>query len=159
MYQTVEYSREYCQSHRLTYDEAADVELVARRVSDIKQAYTQNGGVRPFGVSIIFGGIDGDDEPKVFVTDPSGSYMGYTLAVIGNRADAALEFLDKKYNTNLSMEETKILLAGAIGKTKASSEKTNIRFLEIDVKNKSSKLRTIAESSKYVQKAKDSFGE
>ena len=87
----IDYSREYCQSHRLTYDEAADVELVARRVSDIKQAYTQNGGVRPFGVSIIFGGIDGDDEPKVFVTDPSGSYMEYTLAVIGNRADAALD--------------------------------------------------------------------
>lgn len=155
----IDYSREYCQSHRLTYDEAADVELVARRVSDIKQAYTQNGGVRPFGVSIIFGGIDGDDTPKVYVTDPSGSYMGYTLAVIGNRADAALEFLDKKYNTNLSMEETKILLAGAIGKTKASTEKTNIRFLEIDIKNKSSKLRTIIDSSKYIQKAKDSFGE
>ncbi|NIM45340.1 MAG: proteasome subunit alpha, partial [Nitrososphaeria archaeon] len=48
----------HAQSNRMMYDEPADVEIVARRIGDLMQLYTQHAGVRPFGVSIIFAGVD-----------------------------------------------------------------------------------------------------
>ncbi|RLG58544.1 proteasome subunit alpha, partial [Candidatus Geothermarchaeota archaeon] len=126
----IDYSREICQNHRLVYDECATVEYVARRISDIKQAFTQQAGVRPFGVSIIFGGVDLDKIPKIFVTDPSGSYVKYFLAAIGNKSDAALSFLAKYYTNKITLEEAKMLAAAAIKRTSISEKQIKIRFLE-----------------------------
>ena len=42
----------------LVYDEAVEVETVAKHLADQCQQYTQYGGARPIGVSLIIGGID-----------------------------------------------------------------------------------------------------
>ena len=39
------------------------------------QEFTQQGGVRPFGVSLMIAGID-DNGPHLFQVDPSGAYFG-----------------------------------------------------------------------------------
>lgn len=72
----IDQARIYTQSNRLLYDEPIDVEMAAKRIGDLKQLYTQHAGVRPFGVSIIFGGVDKTGE-KIYTTDPSGSYRAY----------------------------------------------------------------------------------
>jgi len=46
----IDQARVYAQSNKLTYDEPIDVEVVTKRISDIKQMYTQHAGVRPFSV-------------------------------------------------------------------------------------------------------------
>lgn len=56
------------QQHRVTYDTPIDVLSVVKDVCALKQICTQSGGLRPFGVSIIFAGVD-DDGPKLFETD------------------------------------------------------------------------------------------
>jgi proteasome alpha subunit len=48
----IDQARVYAQSNKLMYDEPIDIEIIAKRVGDIKQLYTQHAGVRPFGVSI-----------------------------------------------------------------------------------------------------------
>ena len=63
-------ARIYAQSNKLTYDEPADIEVLSKRVGDVEQMYTQYGGIRPFGVSIIFGGVD-KRGCKVLQTDPA----------------------------------------------------------------------------------------
>lgn len=42
----------------MTFDETPTVNFIARRISSVLQQYTQKGGARPFGISMMFGGID-----------------------------------------------------------------------------------------------------
>src|SRR6266705_341941 len=54
----VDQARIYAQSNKLMYDEPIDIEILTRRIGEIKQLYTQHAGVRPFGISMLFVGVD-----------------------------------------------------------------------------------------------------
>jgi proteasome alpha subunit len=86
------------------YDEPIDVEMMTKGVGDIKQLYTQHAGVRPFGVSIIFGGVD-KTGPRVFTTDPSGSYRGYKAVAVGIGRETVEGILNEEYREDLSLDE------------------------------------------------------
>lgn len=97
-------ARVYAQVYRLTYGERIPVELLAKRICDIKQVYTQHGGVRPFGVAFLIAGVDRRG-PHLIMTDPGGSYMGYKAAAIGANSQTATEILEKSYRDDLTLEE------------------------------------------------------
>jgi len=50
---------------------------------DTKQAYTQQGGLRPFGVSLLYMGWDAHHGFQLYQSDPSGNYGGWKAACIG----------------------------------------------------------------------------
>ena len=100
----IDQARIYAQSNKLTYDEPIDVEVVTKRICDIMQMYTQHAGVRPFGVSIIFGGVD-KTGTRVFGTHPSGTYRGYKATALGAGRETVLEILKDEYREDLSLEE------------------------------------------------------
>jgi len=104
----IDQARIFAQSNRLTYDEPIDVEIMTKRVGDIKQLYTQHAGVRPFGVSIIFGGIDKTGS-RIFSTDPSGSYRGYKAVAVGIGRETVEGILKDEYREDLSLDEAKKL--------------------------------------------------
>jgi proteasome alpha subunit len=101
----IDQARIYAQSNKLTYDEPIDVEVVTKRICDIQQMYTQHAGVRPFGVSLIFGGVDKTGS-HVFGTHPSGTYRGYKATALGAGRETVLAILKEEYRENLSLEET-----------------------------------------------------
>jgi proteasome alpha subunit len=111
----IDQARLYAQSNRLTYDEPIDVEVVTKRISDIKQMYTQHAGVRPFGVSIIFGGVDKTGS-RIFCTHPSGTYRGYRATAGGAGRETALAILREEYRENMSLEEIKKLAVKCLTK-------------------------------------------
>ena len=100
----IDQARIYAQSNKLTYDEPIDVEVVTKRICDIQQMYTQHAGVRPFGVSLIFGGVDKTGN-HVFGTHPSGTYRGYKATALGAGRETVLAVLKDEYRDNLSLEE------------------------------------------------------
>jgi proteasome alpha subunit len=100
----IDQARIYAQSNRLTYDEPIDVEVVTKRTCDIKQLYTQHAGVRPFGVSIIFAGVDKTGS-RVFYTHPSGTYRGYRATAIGAGRETVLSILKDEYREDMKLEE------------------------------------------------------
>ncbi|MEM1539591.1 MAG: archaeal proteasome endopeptidase complex subunit alpha [Candidatus Bathyarchaeia archaeon] len=100
----IDQARIYAQSNRLTYDEPIDVEVVTKRICDIQQLYTQHGGVRPFGVSIIFGGVDKTGK-RVFITHPSGTYKGHKAVAVGVGREIATNILKEEYRENMTLEE------------------------------------------------------
>jgi len=55
------------QQHRVTYDSEIEPEVIIRELSNIKQQFTQYGGARPFGVSILLAGINGK-KPELFIS-------------------------------------------------------------------------------------------
>jgi len=100
----IDQARIYAQSNKLTYDEPIDAEVVTKRICDIQQMYTQHAGVRPFGVSIIFGGVD-KTGTRVFGTHPSGTYRGYKATALGAGRETVLAILKDEYREDMSLEE------------------------------------------------------
>lgn len=100
----IDQARIYAQSNRLTYDEPIDVEVVTKRICDIQQLYTQHAGVRPFGVSLIFGGVDKIGN-CLFMTHPSGTYKGYKATAVGAGIETVISILKEEYREDLSLEE------------------------------------------------------
>jgi 20S proteasome subunit alpha 4 len=90
------------QSYRLTMEDAPSVDYIARYLARIQQQYTQQGGVRPFGIATLLTGVGADpsqpDKPYLYQTDPAGTHSRWKAQVIGGRnAKSLREFLEKQY--------------------------------------------------------------
>ena len=89
------------QSYRLTMEDAPSVDYLARFLAKIQQKYTQQGGVRPFGIATLLTGVNDDDNgqrPYLYQTDPAGIHSRWKAQVIGGRnAKSLREFLEKQY--------------------------------------------------------------
>ncbi len=93
------------QSYWLTYEEPIPAEALADYICDIKAEFTQRGGARPYGVAMIFGSVDFDGTPRIYVTDPVGTSYGFLATVIGRGAARAGEYLEKHYKANISLDK------------------------------------------------------
>ena len=78
----IERSQVTSQQHKVTYDAPIDVLTIVKDICDLKQLTTQSGGLRPFGVSLLVGGID-EEGSKLYLTDPTGIYFPYQAIAIG----------------------------------------------------------------------------
>lgn len=101
----VDKARVECQSHRLTVEDPVTVEYITRYIAGIQQKYTQRGGARPFGISALLIGFDIDETPRLFLTDPSGTYSAWSANAIGQNSKTVREFLEKHYKANLEMHD------------------------------------------------------
>jgi len=150
----VDYARLRAIQHKLLYDEKISVELLTRRICDVKQSYTQHAGVRPFGVALIIGGVD-DLGPRLFMTEPSGQYMSYFAVAIGAEGQAANEYLEKHYKEDLALDELIVLAINTL--MEASKEELGPEFIEIgyvDAEKHVFKKLSIKEVSEFISKVK-----
>jgi|TARA_B100001971_G_C18182868_1_gene533869 proteasome alpha subunit len=100
----VNHLRVFAQQHRVTYDSPVDVESSIREVSDVQQQYTQNPGVRPFGIALIVGGVS-NGKSKLYTSDITGNYFEYNAIAIGKDDDKIKEILRKEYNKSINVDE------------------------------------------------------
>ena len=111
----IDQARVHAQSNKLTYDEPIDTEVVTKRICDIKQLYTQHAGVRPFGVSMIFAGVD-KTGPRVFGTHPSGTYRGYKARAEGAGRETVFNILKEEYKEDMKIEDATKLAVKCLAK-------------------------------------------
>lgn len=110
--QLIDRARLECQSHRLNVEDPVTIEYITRHIAQIKQSYTQSGGRRPFGLSFLIVGVDPDGTPRLYQTDPSGTYHAWKANAIGRSSKIVREYLESQYNEdNVSTEEKCITLA------------------------------------------------
>ncbi|MDI9624791.1 MAG: archaeal proteasome endopeptidase complex subunit alpha [Methanothermobacter sp.] len=126
----IEKARLEAQINRITYNEPIRVESLAKKICDMKQLYTQHGGVRPFGTALIIGGVDGKG-CRLFETDPSGALIEYKATAIGAGRPIAMEEFEKKYHDDLNLEEAINLALDAI--YEATEGKTTPESVEIAI--------------------------
>jgi proteasome alpha subunit len=147
----IDQARVYAQSNRLMYDEAIDVEVVAKRVGDIKQLYTQHAGVRPFGVSIIFGGIDKTGN-RLFATDPSGSIRGWKAVAFGVGRETVEGILKTDYNENMELKAaTELTIRSLVKAQEARGEKPGVKIAIIPASTKKIETLSDADVEKYLK--------
>eukprot|EP00455_Lapot_gusevi_P008730 TRINITY_DN1383_c0_g1_i2.p1 TRINITY_DN1383_c0_g1~~TRINITY_DN1383_c0_g1_i2.p1 ORF type:complete len:258 (-),score=75.14 TRINITY_DN1383_c0_g1_i2:226-930(-) len=97
-------ARKSTQQYTMSYGEAIPMGMLVREVGSVMQEFTQSGGVRPFGVSLLVAGYD-DDGPQLYQVDPSGSYWAWKASAIGKHAVNARTFLEKRYNPEMQLDE------------------------------------------------------
>ncbi|MFC1697443.1 archaeal proteasome endopeptidase complex subunit alpha [Nanoarchaeota archaeon] len=100
----VERSQVKAQQHQVAYDSPIDVSTIMKDLCNLKQFTTQSGGLRPFGVAMLIGGVD-ETGSVLFETDPMGNYYQYRAAVIGEGDEEVEEMLNKEYNPNITIED------------------------------------------------------
>ena len=132
----VDNARVYAQSNRLMYDEPIDIAVLSKRIGDTMQLYTQHAGVRPFGVSMLIGGVDSTGS-RVLQTDPSGACWGYKAVAVGAGSDTVREILEAKYRDDLTMDEAISLALECLAKAiERKLDPTEIRIVIIPEKTK-----------------------
>ncbi|MBI5223448.1 archaeal proteasome endopeptidase complex subunit alpha [Candidatus Micrarchaeota archaeon] len=147
----VDGARVDAQKHRITYNEPPDVDLIARSVCDTMQVYTQYGGIRPFGVSLLIAGVDSTG-PKLFEAEPSGAMTAFKADSIGANKKEVDEILEKSYKDTITVEDAIKLAIDAIkGSHEEKISAENIEISYISSKTKKSVSLSDKEITKYLK--------
>jgi proteasome alpha subunit len=131
----VEDARVRAQRNRLVYNEPISVSALTRDICDIKQAYTQYGGARPFGTALLIAGVN--SQPHLFETDPSGAFTEFTAGAIGMGKRDVEKLLEEKYRSGLKRAEAidlALLSLNSVSEGKIQAE--NIDMISVEVGGK-----------------------
>uniref|UniRef100_A0A183CP67 Proteasome endopeptidase complex n=1 Tax=Globodera pallida TaxID=36090 RepID=A0A183CP67_GLOPA len=110
--------REMAVANTLQYGENILVEQLVVRLCDVKQHYTQIGGKRPFGVSLLYAGWDCHHGFQLYQSDPSGNYGGWRATCIGKGHQNAISMLKQEYkDEEMTLDKAKDLAMKVLSKT------------------------------------------
>ncbi|MDE1761655.1 MAG: archaeal proteasome endopeptidase complex subunit alpha [Candidatus Micrarchaeota archaeon] len=96
-------ARSNSQNHRMLFNEVKSVEALAKEISSYMMQATMYGGMRPYAVSLLIGGID--SSPRLFEIEPGASFLGYKADAIGVGKKIATDILVKEYKDNMKLED------------------------------------------------------
>lgn len=92
------------QQNRVTYGSSVEPVSVMRMIADRKQQFTQWGGARPFGISLMLAGVN-KNSSHLYASDVTGNYFSYKANAIGENDERIKEMLRKDYDENMTIED------------------------------------------------------
>ncbi len=137
----IERAQVLAQQHRITYDSPIEPELIIKDVANIKQQFTQYGGARPFGVSLMIAGIN-RKKTELYTSDVTGNYFSYYVNAIGENDEKIKAKLREKYNSELSIKKG-VKLGLEIFKEIQEKNFEISRFELVYIKNSDEKLKRL----------------
>lgn len=99
----IEEAQLIAQQNRVTYDSDINVETIIKDIANAKQKFTQYGGVRPFGISVIIAGVS-SKKPQLYLSDVTGNYFSYRAAAVGQNDEKIREILRQEYKESLDVK-------------------------------------------------------
>lgn len=118
----VDISREIYQNENLRHGTSMPTSDLALSVADEVQSTTQQGGFRPYGCSLLFGGVDVDGEYALFEVDPSGAPLQWKATAIGEQNNRLQQFLEDEYSEECSVDDAQGLVVQAFKEVKENVE-------------------------------------
>jgi len=91
----VTWLRAQAAEHKMKYQYIVPVHMLAKRLGNQLQKFSQYVGIRPFCCMVTLVGCDEEFGPQVFKIDPSGSCVGYKAIATGTKEQAAVTALEK----------------------------------------------------------------
>ncbi|KNZ63658.1 proteasome subunit alpha type [Puccinia sorghi] len=82
---------------RYQYGYEIPPDMLAKRLANINQVYTQRAATRPLGIVMILIGIDSERGPQCFKIDPAGYFVGYKATAAGTKQSEAANHLEKQF--------------------------------------------------------------
>lgn len=150
----INYARVQAQSFRLTYDEPVRLNMLVKSIADLKQIYTQYGGIRPFGCSLFFIAVDSTGT-QIYTTSPSGIYRPYKAYALGSGEAQAREYIQNNYKDDMSFSDIINLALNTLKETiDEELTKENIRIAYVKSEEKKFKICSKDEVEKYISELK-----
>lgn len=150
----INYARVQAQSFRLTYDEPVRLNMLVKSIADLKQIYTQYGGIRPFGCSLFFIAVDSTGT-QIYTTSPSGIYRPYKAYALGSGEAQAREYIQNNYKDDMSFSDIINLALNTLKETVDEElTKENIRIAYVKSEEKKFKICSKDEVEKYISELK-----
>jgi len=78
------------------FDYVCPVDYLAHRMGDVAQIYTQHAYMRPIGTATVMIGIDDEQGPQLWCSDPAGISLGYHATAVGTKETEAKTILEKR---------------------------------------------------------------
>ncbi len=105
----LEFIRQESQRYRYKFGNHVPIENLVETVCNLKQEYTQFGGMRPFGTSFIFVGWDEHFGFQIFSSDPSGNLACWKAIAQGSNEENSNNHLQENFKEGLNKEEAVLL--------------------------------------------------
>ncbi|WFD42769.1 proteasome endopeptidase complex [Malassezia psittaci] len=104
----VQRARSEAAEFKYKYGYPISPDLLAKRLANINQVYTQKAAMRPLGIAMILIGLDEEQKykPQIFKLDPAGHYVGYRATASGTKQTEATNFLEKQFKSSSSASAT-----------------------------------------------------
>ncbi|QSL67023.1 hypothetical protein MERGE_001410 [Pneumocystis wakefieldiae] len=128
----INYTQKVAQQYLLTYGCSMPCEEIVKSLCNVKQGYTQYGGLRPFGVSFLWAGYDPIHGFQLYQSNPSGNYGGWKATCIGANSASAQSLLKQEYKETSLKEACSLaikVLSKTVDSTTLSNEKSKYRSL------------------------------
>ncbi len=147
----VDDARKEAQVHKVNYGENIGVEMLTKKVCDYEQNFTQYGGARPFGTSLLVAGTD-DIGTHLFETDPSGALVAYKATCIGTGRAVVMDLLEKNYKDGMTYDAA--LKLGLESLAAAIEDKLDAESFDVGVVRLNEKFRRLTDDEKAKAVAK-----
>ena len=99
-----------------------------------------------------------NNAPQLYLTDPSGTYISYDAIAIGSGSDQVTDFLEKTYNSDLSLEDAAAVAVAGIYLSSEDKEGTShIRMAQIKTETGLFELVSKEQIENFAKIAKEKF--
>lgn len=130
----INHARMECQNYRFTFNEPMSVESCTQATCDLALKFGEDdeeeerGMSCPFGVALLIAGVD-EKGPRLFHTDPSGTFVKYYAIAIGAGSEGAQSTLQEEYHKSITFAEAEKLSLQIL--KQVMEEKINSKNVEI----------------------------
>jgi len=100
----VDQAQVLAQQNRVTYGSPVEPISIIRMIADRQQAFTQYGGARPYGISMMVAGVN-KKKVHLYSSDVTGNFFAYRANAIGENDERIKEVLRKDYREGISIDE------------------------------------------------------
>jgi len=88
--------RQEAHEFKFKYGYDMPVHVLAQRIADLCQVYTQEASLRMLACDVILTSVDDERGPQLFKVDPSGSYFPFKAVASGSKFQEAMNWLEKR---------------------------------------------------------------
>lgn len=89
--------RQFAGDYRYDFGYEIPIHILADKVGDFAQSYSQMVYMRPLCVVTMLFGIDDEKGPQLFKIDPAGYFVGYKGTAAGEKEQSATNQLEREF--------------------------------------------------------------
>ena len=123
--------RQFSGDYRYDYGYEIPINVLAEKVSEVAQVYTQQAYMRPLCAVTILFTIDEEKGPQLFKIDPAGHYMGYKAAASGEKEQSATNHLEREFKKKKELSTDEAIKAAI--KTLQTTLSAEFRATDIEL--------------------------
>jgi 20S proteasome subunit alpha 1 len=121
--------------------------MLARRVADLSQVYTQEASSRALACFVLLIGCDEEKGSQVFKIDPAGHYLPYKGTAIGKYEPEAMNFLEKRASELDGLDENSTIEIAIMTMQHILSSDFKGTEIEVGVVDNGGKFRVLTEQN------------